>query len=196
MKKKRIFIILVAALFGILPIFICSCDNKKEKTFILETDEHTNSDQEAFVFDVHEKAETLYIHITGAIVKPGVYQMKDRDRVIDAVNKAGGFREDAFSEHVNLAKLLEDEEKIHIPSVSEYEKMTADTGFHKDKKVNINQAGVEELKTLSGVGDSKAAAIVEYREKNGRFKHIEDIMNISGIKKTMFNKIKDRISVD
>lgn len=139
----------------------------------------------------------IFVDIKGAVKNPGVYQMKVGDRVKDALDAAGGLTAEADSQKVNLAKRLEDQMVIVVPKVGEEaEEISAGVTSKeeaKEGKVNINTATVEELKTLKGVGDKKAEAIIEYRKKNGSFKTKEDLMKVRGIGKKLFESFEERI---
>ena len=139
----------------------------------------------------------IFVDIKGAVKNPGVYQMKVGDRVKDALDAAGGLTAEADSQKVNLAKRLEDQMVIVVPKVGEEaEEISAGVTSKeeaKEGKVNINTATVEELKTLKGVGEKKAEAIIEYRKKNGSFKTKEDLMKVRGIGKKLFDSFQERI---
>ena len=139
----------------------------------------------------------IFVDIKGAVKKPGVYQMKVGDRVKDAIDAAGGLTAEADSQKVNLAQRVEDQMVIVVPKVGE-EAEAIPAGVtsketSKEGKVNINTATVEELKTLKGVGEKKAEAIIEYRKKNGSFKTKEDLMKVRGIGKKLFESFEERI---
>ena len=139
----------------------------------------------------------IFVDIKGEVKKPGVYQMKVGDRVKDAIDAAGGLTAEADSQKVNLAQRVEDQMVIVVPKVGE-EAETIPAGATskeatKEGKVNINTATVEELKTLKGVGEKKAEAIIEYRKKNGSFKTKEDLMKVRGIGKKLFESFEERI---
>ena len=139
----------------------------------------------------------IFVDIKGAVKKPGVYQMKAGDRVKDAIDAAGGLTAEADSQKVNLAQRVEDQMVIVVPKVGE-EAEAIPAGVtsketSKEGKVNINTATVEELKTLKGVGEKKAEAIIEYRKKNGSFKTKEDLMKVRGIGKKLFESFEERI---
>lgn len=148
-----------------------------------------------------EEPEEICVYICGAVKKPGVYRFDREPRIVEVVKKAGGFAKRADRNAVNLAEKIADGVQLVIPVRGDgKQKQTEDNGAGKSgrneagsAKININSASKEELMTLSGIGESKAAQILSYREENGRFKKIEDIMNISGIKEGVFAKIKDRI---
>lgn len=139
----------------------------------------------------------IFVDIKGAVKNPGVYQMKVGDRVKDALEAAGGLTEEADSQKVNLAKRIEDQMVIVVPKVGEEaEEIPAGATSKeeaKEGKVNINTATVEELKTLKGVGEKKAEAIIEYRKKNGSFQTKEDLMKVRGIGKKLFESFQERI---
>ena len=143
------------------------------------------------------KETVIFVDIKGAVQNPGVYQMKVGDRVKDALDAAGGLTEEADSQKVNLAKRLEDQMVIVVPKVGEEaEEIPAGETRNeatKEGKVNINTATVEELKTLKGVGEKKAEAIIEYRKKNGSFQTKEDLMKVRGIGKKLFESFQERI---
>jgi len=155
-----------------------------------------------------------FVHVCGAVVNPGVYEMEPGSRIYEAVDLAGGFGPEAAWSYLNLAQEIADGMKIEVPTerqAEEWEKegragVTAgpvsqgaaggrESGSAKSAKVNLNTAGKEELMTLKGIGESKAEDIIRYRETYGPFERIEDIMNISGIKDAAFQKIKDSITV-
>ena len=124
--------------------------------------------------------------------------MKVGDRVKDALDAAGGLTDEADSQKVNLAKRLEDQMVIVVSKVGEEGAAAIPAGATskeaaKEGKVNINTATVEELKTLKGVGEKKAEAIIEYRKKNGSFKTKEDLMKVRGIGKKLFESFEERI---
>ena len=139
----------------------------------------------------------IFVDIKGEVKKPGVYQMKVGDRVKDALDAAGGLTDEADSQKVNLAKRIEDQMVIVVQKVGEEaEEIPAGATSKevaKEGKVNINTATVEELKTLKGVGEKKAEAIIEYRKKNGSFKTKEDLMKVRGIGKKLFESFEERI---
>ena len=139
----------------------------------------------------------IFVDIKGAVKNPGVYQMKSGDRVKDALDAAGGLTGEADSQKVNLAQRVEDQMVIVVPKVGEEATEIPVGGTSKeaakDGKVNINTATVEELKTLKGVGEKKAEAIIEYRKKNGSFKTKEDLMKVRGIGKKLFESFQERI---
>ena len=183
-----VVLLLLVAVGGLLP--------KKEEaveeseavvTTVLAEKTEENTTLEAVIF----------VDIKGAVKKPGVYQMKAGDRVKDAIDAAGGLTAEADSQKVNLAQRVEDQMVIVVPKVGEEAEAipagATSKETSKEGKVNINTATVEELKTLKGVGEKKAEAIIEYRKKNGSFKTKEDLMKVRGIGKKLFESFEERI---
>ena len=130
--------------------------------------------------------------------KPDVYTLKKDSIIKDAVEMAGGFSENACRDYVNLAKKIESGEHIIIPSLDEVKDLKPVQGEdtpNSSSLVNINKASKEELMSLPGIGERKAEAIIKYRNSKS-FSNIEDIMNISGIKESAFNNIKDKICIN
>ena len=140
--------------------------------------------------------QVLTVYVCGAVKNPGVYELPLESRVYEAVGLAGGMTSEAAQTAVNQAELLVDGQMIEIPTEEEMQFAAAAEEERSDGLVNINTAGLEELKTLPGIGDSKARSIIAYREKNGAFVSIEDIKKIEGIKDGVFAKLEDCIKVE
>ena len=154
--------------------------------------------------------QELVVHVCGCVKEPGVYSLDPGSRIMEAVDMAGGFTDEADSDVINLADRLTDGMQIYVPAASEtgtdpdrqYIKTPQNvsdvpaTAVSGSDRININTASKEELMTLNGVGASRAEAIIAYRAENGCFDSIEEIMNISGIKDGLFGKIKDKITVE
>jgi competence protein ComEA len=152
----------------------------------------------------HQNNSKIAVYLCGAVRHPGVYRMKPDDRICDVLQAAGGFRKKAVRDAVNLARVVKDGEQISIPFQTHQKSMKKKVSSHryrqkassqKSDKVNINQATQDQLMSLSGIGESKAKSIIEYRKEQGSFSSIEDIMKIPGIKEGVFRQIKDKISV-
>ncbi len=139
----------------------------------------------------------IYVHICGAVINPGVYQVPAGTRVYQALELAGGSSDDAYLSGINLADKLADGQKVYIPAEGENAEgiLSTDSGGVQSVMVNINTASEAELMTLPGIGQSRAKDIINYRVKNGFFESIDDIMKVSGIKEAAFEKIKDLIKV-
>lgn len=142
----------------------------------------------------------VYVYVCGAVNAPGVYELKEGARVFEAIQLAGGLTEAAAADAVNQARIVTDGEQIRVPTVEEAQNQGAGvagevTKGTENNKININTAGKEELMMLTGIGEAKAESIMDYREKNGSFTSIEELMQIEGIKEGVFNKIKDDITI-
>lgn len=159
-----------------------------------------------------DSSEKVIVHVTGAVNNEGIVELKEGERVSDAIEKAGGKRQDADLSKINLAYVLEDGQKIYVPKIGEIsdennKKEYVVTGYGENMivdgnneeggegKVNINTANQTELETLPGIGTTTASKIIDYRNKNGKFKNIEDIQNVKGIGNSKFENIKENICV-
>ena len=173
---------------------------KTGASFEVNTDlEETNKD---ILVDSKQPEKKIYVHICGQVNQSGVYCLGEESRIMDVVEMAGGFTEQAARDYVNLAQKLVDGQQIYIPDLEEVKENKVPVNLSNDGqesqntgKININTADKETLMTLSGIGEAKADAIIKYREKNGGFKAIEEIKSIEGIKDGVFNKIEDKIEV-
>lgn len=235
-KLKRYFkyiIVLITVIILIVSYFLyINIDNEDtiKKEEITELKKEKKEDKK-------EEKEYIYVDVKGNVNNPDVYQIENDKRVIDAINIAGGLKDNSDTSILNLSKKLTDEMCIIIYTYNETEEyrkqmmkteeinkklnekildvdsfndaqiksttkqktnITTQNSEEKEetsKIVSINTANIDELLTISGIGESKAKAIISYREENGEFKQIEDIMNVSGIGESLFEKIKDYITV-
>ena len=141
----------------------------------------------------------VIIHISGAVPRPGVYALPQGARVQDAISAAGGFLAEAEKSQINLAALLEDGEKLEIPFIEGALPIVATPGptvvAVTTELININTASAAELDTLPSIGPSLAQRIIEYRDANGPFVSIEDIINVPGIGSGNYERFKDMITV-
>jgi competence protein ComEA len=135
---------------------------------------------------------TIFVHILGAVVDPGLYELREGDRAVDAVAAAGGFAEQADQAQLNLARFVVDGEQIYVPAQGE---MTSAPGASTDGKVNLNTADQAALETLPRVGPALAQRILDWRETNGRFSAIEDLMSVTGIGDKTFEGLKDLVTI-
>lgn len=187
--------------------------------------DNSSSKQASLEENKESKVAKYYIDIKGFVKKPGVYEVTADNIVNDCIKLAGGLLKNADTTTINLSKKVSSEMVIYIPKKEEVIKTTTNTTVTKDKEipndavvsdnnksnssiskdnntqtpnrtlVNINTATIQELTTLSGIGDAKAQDIIDYRTLNGNFKTIEDIKNVSGIGEALYAKIKDYITV-
>lgn len=151
----------------------------------------------------------LYVDISGEVERPGVYEVSEGTRLFEVIEQAGGLTDEADIDSLNRAETVADGQKILIAAKGENSSGSQGTqsgsgtnsgsgtasGTTNDGKVNINTAESAELQTIPGIGPSKAARIIEYRQSNGNFSSIEDIQNVSGIGSKTFESIKDYITV-
>lgn len=161
-------------------------------------DIQTGSDDENLQED---SKEILYVHVCGAVINPGVYEMTLGEHIFNAIDAAGGFAEDAAQDYINLAEPICDGMKIDIPTKEEVQSLPIEVGVvsssnaTNDGRININTADKDELCSITGIGETKAKAIVEYRDNNGYFNATEEICNVNGIGEGTYAKIKDEITV-
>lgn len=174
-----------------LLVFLSGCGNKPDGLELIgETRPEAVCATEQLA---EEPATEIFVYVCGAVKEPGVVRLAEDSRAADALAVAGGFREDAAQDAVNLAARLTDGEKLYFPTVEETVAQAsedASTGL-----VNINTADKETLCGLPGIGEAKAEDILRYREENGFFGSCEDIMLVPGIKTSVYNKIKEKITV-
>ena len=150
----------------------------------------------------------IYVYVCGAVANAGVVSLPAGSRVFEALEAAGGLTEEADTRTLNQAAFLEDGEQITVLTREEAAETdvtdtdpaadradTAGTSSGDSGKVNLNTATAEELQSLPGIGQAKAAAILSYRETYGAFASIEELMNISGIKEKTFQQLQDLIEV-
>lgn len=216
--KSKKGICLIALVFSFVYLF-CGCGFATNSEKLTEATSETESSnklttvQSAADEDVETSEQlvgqsdgkgTILVHVCGAVRESGVYQLNAGDRVVDAVQAAGGFTKKADAEQLNQAELVYDGQRLYIPKrgenidasdVVQNENVAGTSGEQESAKVNLNRATAEELMTLPGIGQSKADAIITYREEHGGFQNIEELKQISGIKDGVFNKIKDNITV-
>ena len=207
--------ILISSISGLL-VFNYKKTNKKKKKEIVE------EDISLFVKEEKEEVKEIYkVDIKGEINNPGIYSLEKDKRVIDVIDQAGGLTENADTSVINLSKKISDEMVIIIYSREEVsnfietkqtEQVREEKCIQKDEnalinnacisqteiitgKVSINTATLEQLQTLPGIGEAKAKDIITYREQNGPFENIEDIMKVSGIGESLFAQIKENITL-
>ena len=195
--KKIIFLSIIVVLAVIYLIYNYSNNENNE---IIEEDLYIETSNQT------KENNKILLHITGEVKSPGIIEIDEGSRLNDAIEAAGGLTENADTNKINLAYVVQDGQKINIPNVN-----SVDTGNYITENigeniviedtnmntniVNINTATQTELETLTGIGPSTALKIIKYREENGKFKNIEDIKNVSGIGDSKFEAIKDEICV-
>ena len=214
--KKKIGCIMLAVVF--VTAFLVACKGEDEaalfpleKDILAENEEPFDSEEEKTngedVAERIKSTELIVVHVCGAVKLPGVYELPTGSRSLDAVNAAGGFDADACEDYLNLAKLLEDGMRLEIPTYAKVKEAKAqgmiisDDGSMSagaataDGLININKADLSQLCTLPGIGESRAESIIAYRQEHGDFQKKEDIMQVTGIKSGMYEKIESLITV-
>lgn len=201
MKINRIlaFMSISAFLLVFGGIYYCfqynSAGDKTESVVV--TKENVVSEETEQKTRIHEST-AIYVHVCGAVKKPGVYKVMADSRICDAIQAAGGLTKKAADTDVNQAELLTDGEQVYIPykgNTKDASILSSDNTFTDSSKVNINTASSAELTTLPGIGDAKATSILQYREEHGKFASIEEIKNVSGIKDGVYTQIEAYITV-
>lgn len=205
MKKTIIILCTIIVVLGGI-IFILYKNNSSSKEEIVDIFEEPEEIEQE-----ESNSKKVIVDIKGMINNPGVYEVDSDLRVNDVIELAGGLKEGADTSNINLAKLVSDEMTIIIYSTEEvlekfkqevcicncpYIQNDACINSNNDSNlININTAGIEELTTLTGIGDVKAEAIIKYRSELGKFKTKEELLNVEGIGEALFEKIKDNITV-
>ena len=214
-SKYKIPILISIILVCIISIIIFININNKNLVIENEIKKEENLIKENVT---EEEKEIIKIDIKGEVKNPGVYQMKKGDRVIDAINASGGLTKNSDTSLINLSKNVYDEMVIKIYTKDDVKNMSKtetiveyietecncdeninnaciESESKEETKISINSATSEQLDSLPGIGLSKANDIINYRNSNGSFKTIEDIKNVSGIGDSLFEKIKDLITI-
>lgn len=204
LKYKNLIIIGVCIIILIIGISYAILDNNySNDTYNFDDIKQDNMQESNIISDepINQK-KNIMIHITGQVNFPGIINLEEGSRIIDAIESAGGLTESADLSSVNLAYELQDAQKIYIPSVNDLNEINViqENGSNvllddisKKLKININKATESELQNLDGIGLSTARKIVQYRNENGDFKKIEDLKNVPGIGDSKFSNIKDQI---
>lgn len=196
LEKEKFIIIAIVGILAIICIIKIidnnyqKQDTQKIETGIIEKEDSTEENDE-----IEKTEEKIIVYITGEVKKEGVIELKYGSRIADAIEKAEGLTENANIKNVNLAYELEDGQKIYIPNKNEQETIIPEENKEENQVININKADSNELQNLNGIGKSLAGTIIKYREENGKFKKIEELMNVPGIGENKFNNIKDKIKV-
>lgn len=211
-KKMHKLTIIVCIL--VLGLGVCACTRRGETLIMLTASEedaglHGETTEAGDTFaektepaapaerqETITEVEMVCVHVGGAVNDPGVYELPKGSRIYEAIEAAGNFTEDAATDYTNLAQIINDEMMIIIPTGQDVENGDIPMQSEPDNGlVNINTADITVLCTLPGVGESRAEAIIAYRERNGSFEAIEQIMEVDGIKEAMYAKLQDKICV-
>ncbi|TGD25357.1 competence protein ComEA [Companilactobacillus suantsaicola] len=189
-QKNKVIVlgILVGLVFvGYLVINKRPTNNEPVKTQVL-ADKKSASKEE-----IKSAEKTIVVDVQGAVNKPGVYHLKERTIVLDALQMAGGTKNDADLKQINQAKRLKDQMQIYVPNKTE--KRSTGSGSAEKEAVNINTATVDDFKKVTGVGPKKAEKIIAFREQHGDFKDLNDLKKVSGFGEKTIEKLKDQLTV-
>lgn len=207
-KKEDVVLFFRQNVKSIILAFVCSFvliigalfyfnQNKTEDysgvSFSNISNETNNKDERA----ENRHDEKIFVDVKGAVKHPGVFETTKDKRVKDLIEEAGGLLDDADTSTLNLSQKVKDQMVIYVLKHGEKPKQISDSSSSSSNTdvININTANKEQLMKISGVGKTKAEAIIAHREKNGDFKKKEDITKVRGIGKSTFEKIKDKIEV-
>lgn len=202
MKNKKIKYICILIFLVLCGLFYTMTDhNENIQNLSISGDSVIENREEAEV-SIHPKPteiskKDIYVYVCGAVANPGVYKAEEDARVYQVIQMAGGILPEGAGNYVNQAAAVMDGEQLYVPFQSELETGGTVLKSQEDGEsgVNINTAGLEELMTLPGIGESKAQAIIQYREEHGDFQNIEELTNISGIKSGVYEKIKELVRI-
>lgn len=190
-EKNKIFI----GVFLCFAIFTFFTMDQEEKEIIISEVSETKTELKQQEY-IQEKT-VIFVHIAGNVGEPGLYEIEEGSRLNDLILPAKIKDMEILDKYFNRAKLLSDGEKIYIPFPEEINKENDEVVLFASEedqsKININTAGLSDLITLPGIGDTKARDIIDFREKNGKFKIIDDIMMVKGIGIATFERIKELI---
>ena len=187
--------LIYALLFFVFVLSSCG-SNTEAEVLMLDTSPEESED---IGRPESTMAQDVCVYVCGRVVNPGVYILKEGERVCDAVALAGGMTADAALDYWNLAMRVEDGMKIYIPSVEEAADMPSDSAVNtssSDGKTNINTADKEALMKLPGIGETRAERILLYRQEHGRFSDISELMQVSGIKESIYRELEEYVTVN
>ena len=207
MRKRRRILYQICGIFLGISCMLSECHEKEETFTSVAAAEADAGDKknEAESKAAEEKEGSIWVYVCGEVASPGVYELQEGDRITHAIEAAGGLTEAAGQVYLNQAAHLTDGQRIYVPSREEEQTLKeegspsdmADAGMGKDTGIiNLNTATKAELLSLSGIGESRAEAIIAYRETNGGFRKIEDLKKVDGIKEGIFQKIREQITVE
>lgn len=222
MKYKNI---IIAVFVFVCLVFLTACSERNSSQVVFnenfsrslsgtvrDSDETVSelSGEQTDPAETELEPDVCYVYICGAVYEPGVYMLPAGSRLYEAVEAAGGFLPEACEEYCNLATVVGDGIQYRIPTTEEVlsgnvlteiqtEKAAAENGnvshYDSEGRLDINLATADELMTLSGIGQTRADAIITYREEHGHFSNKEEIMQVTGIKEGLYSQIEDYITV-
>ena len=198
---KRVLLPGILCVTGIIAFAFLQDDEQSSHEFITEIEQQP-IEAVAEVAEEEPQSKQVIVDVKGAVKYPGVYELTDADRVVDAITLAGGYTDGANATLINHAQKLQDEMVIYIPLQGEEPELAVQpfsggTGSAQadSSKVNINVADETQLTTLPGIGPAKAKAIIAHRDEQGKFKSIEGLKDVTGIGDKTFEQLKDLIDI-
>lgn len=155
--------------------------------------DNTVSDQQVLIQSSEDEKKEIKAYVVGEVKSPGVYTLMEGDRVLQLISKAGGLTASADAISINLAQIVSDQMKIVVMKKGAVtsSQTSGSSSQNNDGKISINSADKEQLKTIPGIGDVTAQKIIDYREKNGGFKSIDELKKIDRIGDKTYDKLKD-----
>ena len=210
-KIKEYKIIVICAVLGLAlgtffllkPTTQTPVTETNLQTEVAAVSKDSSSEKEMKKEEKEESPEQdlITVDVKGAVKSPGIYDLPVGSRVHDAVQKAGGLKDEADSKSLNLAQKVSDEALVYVPTKGEEaasQQAASETtpSTSKEKKVNLNKASLEELKQVKGLGGKRAQDIIDHREANGKFKSVDELKKVSGIGAKTIEKLKDYVTVD
>lgn len=210
-QDKKLLIKVIAGVLLLAAAFTFylireNINNQEDIALSSVAGDNTENVKEAISESAIKEPAVIIIDVSGAVKNPRVVELTEGSRVFEAIEKAGGLMEDAYTQTINQAEILTDGQKLYIPSKKEAEAgqtaipVPSSSGYSysslsQTQRININTADSSALQQLSGIGPATAEKIIDFRNQNGKFKTIEDIKNVSGIGEKTFEKFKDKITV-
>jgi len=200
----------VWGLCAALIVSLVSCGRSGREVYLNEESPEAEFEEEENVEETAENEDAeagpaneaddagadIYVHVCGQVVNPGVYKLKAGARGFEAVELAGGLSSEAAQESINLAEMLEDGQQLFIPSLEQARELQEQAARAASGLVNINEAGEKELMELPGIGEARAGMILRYRKSRGDFGSIEELKQVDGISESVFEKLKDLITIE
>lgn len=181
-------------LLGLL-LTACGAGGQQDEFTLLPVEQQTQTVSAEETLAAEDEG-TVFVYICGEVMSPGVYEVPAGSRIWDVLLLAGGFTEDAAQDAINLAEKAEDGMQITVPSPAQEEARRAARERQEAGLFNLNTASKEQLCTIPGIGETRAEAILRYREEKGGFASVEEIMQVDGIKEGLYAKIQDKIYVE
>lgn len=195
---NRKYLIAILVIIILIPIYFINSNTNSNNEILVE-------EQEQEIIDVKEQNEVqekIVVDVKGEVNNPGTYEIDNNTRVNEVIEEAGGLTNEADTTNINLSKKVTDEMLIYIPKENEETLpqitesiISTPSTTQSDTKISINTASIDQLMTIKGIGQTKAQAIIDYRNANGSFKSIEELINVKGIGQTTVDKIKEYIKL-